>query len=156
MYFGSEKMSKARKLFLTAILSIVTAFMLCRGVVISIPTKSASAETLATANWTLAHEGDSSFRVQNGNTYWSAYTNSVTTASMLDYTEINGKTLSEINKENPGSVAVTLQPAGGSIGSFYRVNINTAIAGFTTHDVATFVVRTGYRIRMRIRLYCLN
>ena len=137
-------MSRVKKWLLTATLSVVAALTLCLGVVFSMPTKMASAQTLPTTNWTLAREGDTQFRIQNGNTYWNTNTNSVTTASMLDYTEINGKTLSQINAEKPGSVSVTLQPAGGSIGSFYRVNINTEIAGFTTSDIGTVVVRAGW------------
>ena len=137
-------MSKIKRLLATTILGVVAALTLCLGMVFSIPTKTVSAETLSTANWSLAREGDDKFRIQNGSTYWGAYTNNVTTASMLDYTEINGKTLTEINAEKPVSVNVTLQPAGGSIGSFYRVNINTEIAGFTTTDVGTFVIKAGW------------
>ena len=113
---------------LTLILSLMTVVALSLGIVASMPKHMAKAESLPTTGWTLAREGDGMFRIQNGNTYWNTYTNSVTTESMLDYTEINGKTLTEINAEKPGSVTVTLQPAGGSIGSFYRININTEIA----------------------------
>ena len=129
-------MSKIKKIVMTAILSMVAALTLCFGVVLSVPTKAASAATLATANWTLAREGDNMFRVQNGNTYWSAYTNSVTTASLLDYTEINGKTLSEINAEKPGAVNVTLQPAGGSIGSFYGKRQTVSFAERNSFDIS--------------------
>ena len=136
-------MSKIKKLLLTIAMSVVAALTLCLGVVFSIPTKDASAASLATTNWTLAIEGTDKFRVQNGNTYWSANTSYATTESILAYSEINGKTLSEINAEKPGAITVTLQPADG-IGSFYRVNINTEIAGFTTVDIATFVVKSGW------------
>ena len=137
-------MARAKKALLSILLGFAMVLSLCFGIVFSMPMQTAKAATLATTNWSLAREGDGMFRVQNGETYWSGYTNSVTTASMLDYTEINGKTLSEINAEKPGSVTVTLQPAGGTIGSFYRVNINTEIAGFTVNDVGTFVIRGGW------------
>ena len=90
-------------------MGIVMLLSLCFGVVFAMPTKTAKAESLPTTGWTLETEGDYQFRIQNGNTYWNTYTNFVTTASMLDYTEINGKTLTEINAENPGAVTVTLQ-----------------------------------------------
>ena len=138
-------MAKTKKLLLGCILGLVMMLSLCFGVVLSSPMKTAQAETImSTSNWSLAREGDGMFRIQNGNTYWDTYTNDVTTASMLDNTEINGKTLSEINREMPGSITVTLQPAGGAIGSFYRVNINTEIAGFTVNDIGTVVVRAGW------------
>jgi hypothetical protein len=137
-------MSKIKKLFATAILSVVAALTLCLGMVFSMPTKTADAASLATENWTLALEGETTFRVQNGTKYWGGNTNFVTTASMLDYTEINGKTLTEINAEKPGAITVTLQPADGNIGSFYRVNINSEIAGFTMRDVGTVVVKAGW------------
>ena len=137
-------MIRTKKLLLTAILSVVTALLLCFGAVFLMPTKAASAETLPTTGWTLAIEGDYEFRIQNGNTYWTGYTNNVTTASMLDYTEINGRTLSEINEEKPGAVTVTLQPAGGAIGSFYRVSINSAVWDYTRHDIGTVVIRAGW------------
>ncbi|MBQ8429432.1 MAG: hypothetical protein IJX30_04995 [Clostridia bacterium] len=137
-------MGKTKKLFLSVVFGVLMLFSLCFGVVFSMPTHTANAQTLSTENWTLAREGSGMFRIQNGNTYWSTYTNDVTTASMLDYTEVNGKTLSAINAEKPGAVQVTLQPAGGSIGSFYRVTINTEIAGFTMSDVGTVVIRSGW------------
>ena len=137
-------MTKTNKTKISLLLTFVTVLALCLGVLTAKPTQTAKAESLATTNWTISIENNSEFRVQNGNTYWSTYTNSVTTASMLDYTEINGKTLSAINAENPGAITVTLQPAGGSIGSFYRVSINTGVAGFTTADMATVVIRNGW------------
>lgn len=137
-------MIKTKKLLLGLIFGIVMALTLCLGVAFSMPTKSAKAESLSIDGWTLATEGDYAFRVQNGNTYWSTYTNDVTTASMLDYTEINGKTLSEINAEKPGSVTVTLQPAGGAIGSFYRVTFNSAVTDMTRHDLGTVVIKAGW------------
>ena len=137
-------MKRIKKLVLTFILSIAAALTLCLGAVFSISTKTASAAVLSTESWTLAGEGLYSFRLQNGTQYWTGSTNAVTTASMLDYTEVNGKTLTEINAEKPGSVTVTLQPAGGGIGSFYRVNINQNIANFTTTDIGTVVVREGW------------
>ena len=136
-------MAKARKALLSILLGFAFVLSLCFGVLFAMPSKLAKAETLSTANWTFACEGETAFRIQNGNTYWDTYTNSVTTASMLDYTEINGKTLSEINAKNPGSITVTLQPAKG-IGSFYRVSINTEIAGFTVNDIGTVVVKAGW------------
>ena len=149
-------MSKARKLFFTAILTVLAALTFLLGMVFSMPAKTVSAATLPATNWTLAREGDNQFRIQNGNTYWNTYTNNVTTESMLDYTEINGKTMSEINAEKPGALTVTLQPAGGSIGSFYRVNINTEIAGFTTNDVGTFVIRSGWSHKDTNGTYTIN
>ena len=136
-------MCKVRRLLLTAMLSVISVVTLCLGVAFSMPAKTVSAETLSTANWTLAREADGAFRIQNGTAYWSTYTNGVTTASMLDYTEINGKTLSQINADTPGAITVTLQP-NTDIGSFYRVNIDTAIAGFTVNDIGTVVMRAGW------------
>ena len=138
-------MTKMKKKIYSLLLGVLAFFALMLGVAFSMPTKKASAETtLSTENWTLAIEGDYAFRIQNGNTYWSTYTNDVTTASMLDYTEINGKTLSEINAETPGAITVTLQPAGGTIGSFYRVTINSAVSDLTRHDLGTVKVRAGW------------
>ena len=150
-------MFKTKKLFLTAILGIMTAVLLCFGVVFSMPTKQASAATtLSTENWTLAVEGTSEFRVQNGTTYWTANTNDVTTASMLDYTEINGKTLTEINAEKPGAVKVTLQPAADPIGSFYRIIIDTEVAGFTVQTIEKFEVKAGWSHTDTSGTYTLN
>lgn len=126
------------------LLSVLTALLMCLGVAFTMPTKVAKAESLSTENWTFARENENEFRIQNGTAYWTTYTNNVTTASMLDYTEINGRTLSEINAENPGAITVTLQPAGGSIGSFYRVIINPSIAGFNVLDIGTVVVKAGW------------
>ncbi|MBE7100963.1 MAG: hypothetical protein E7364_05070 [Clostridiales bacterium] len=138
-------MTKMKKKIYSLLLGVLAFFALMLGVAFSMPTQKASAETtLSTENWTLAIEGDYAFRIQNGNTYWSTYTNDVTTASMLDYTEINGKTLSEINAETPGAITVTLQPAGGTIGSFYRVTINSAVSDLTRHDLGTVKVRAGW------------
>ncbi len=137
-------MKRIKKLVLTFILSVAAALTLCLGAVFSISTKTASAAVLSTENWTLAGEGLYSFRIQNGTQYWTGNTDQATTASMLDYTEINGKTLTEINEERPGSVTVTLQPAAANIGSFYRININQKIANFTTTDIGTVVVRAGW------------
>ena len=137
-------MGKTKRLFLSAVLGVLMLFSFCFGVVFSMPTRTAKAETLSTTGWTLAIEGDYQFRIQNGNTYWTTYTNDVTTASMLDYTEINGRTLSEINTEKPGAVTVTLQPAGGTIGSFYRVSINKDAWDFTRHDIGTVKIRAGW------------
>ena len=137
-------MTKSRKTILSFLLGVVMCLAIAFGFVFTMPQKVAHAQSLSTANWTLVREGDSAFRIQNGETYWTGYTNSVTTASMLDYTEINGKTLSEINAETYGSITVTLQPAGGEIGSFYRVSINTELAGFTTDDLATVVIKAGW------------
>lgn len=137
-------MTKASKKICSLLLGLVMAVALVFGIVFAMPTTVAKAESLSTTGWTLAIEGDYEFRIQNGNTYWSTYTNGVTTASMLDYTEINGKTLSEINAENPGAVTVTLQPAGGTIGSFYRVSINSANWDFTRHDIGTVKIRAGW------------
>ena len=123
----------------------VAVLALCFGITLSIkPAPKAHAQSLATTGWTLATEGDYEFRIQNGNTYWDTYTNNVTTASMLEFTEINGKTLSEINAEHPGAITVTLQPAGGTIGSFYRVSINSNILDMNRHDIATVVIRAGW------------
>ena len=139
-------MIKTKKFLLGIIFGLIMALSLCLGIAFSAPIKTAKAAetTLPTENWTLAIEGDYAFRVQNGNTYWTTYTNNVTTASMLDYTEINGKTLSEINAENPGSVTVTLQPAGGTIGSFYRVSFNSEVTDMTRHDLGTVVIKAGW------------
>ena len=139
-------MTRLTKKVLTWLLSAFAFMALALGIAFGRPqTKTASAETLATENWTLAVETTTnSFRIQNGSTYWTDYTNTVTTASMLDYTEINGKTLSEINAENPGAITVTLQPAWGTIGSFYRVSINSEVADFTLSDIGTFVVNAGW------------
>lgn len=137
-------MTKTKKKIYSLLLGVLAFFAFMLGLAFSMPTRKASAETLPTTNWTLAREGDGEFRIQNGSTYWSTNTNNVTTASMLDYTEINGKTLTEINAEKPGAITVTLQPAGGTIGSFYRVTIDTEIAGFTIHDIGTFVVKAGW------------
>lgn len=54
-------MNRAKKLLLTAILSVVTALVLCFGIMFAMPTKLASAVELSTEGWTLAHEGDSMF-----------------------------------------------------------------------------------------------
>lgn len=140
-------MGRTKKIFLGMILGLLMTLSLCFGVVFSLPTRSAKADTVtlsADESWTLAHESTQAFRIQNGNEYWSTYTNNVTTASMLDYTEINGKTLSAINEETPGAITVTLQPAGGTIGSFYRVTIDTDVAGFTMSDIGTVVIRSGW------------
>ena len=137
-------MTKNRKTILSFLLGVVMCLAIAFGFVFTMPQKVAHAQSLSTANWTLAREGDSAFRIQNGETYWTGYTNSVTTASMLDYTEINGKTLSEINAETYGSITVTLQPAGGEIGSFYRVSIDTELAGFTMDDLGTVVIKAGW------------
>ncbi|MBE7100084.1 MAG: hypothetical protein E7364_00555 [Clostridiales bacterium] len=138
-------MTRLTKKVLTWLLSAFAFMALALGIAFGRPQiKKASAETLSTENWTLAIEGDYAFRIQNGNTYWSTYTNDVTTESMLDYTEINGKTLSEINAETPGAITVTLQPAGGTIGSFYRVTINSAVSDLTRHDLGTVKVRAGW------------
>ena len=137
-------MGKMKRLFLSAVMGVIMLFSLCFGIVLSIPMKTAKAESLSTTGWTLATEGDYAFRIQNGNTYWNANTNFVTTESILDYSEINGKTLSEINAEYPGAITVTLQPAGGTIGSFYRVSINANAWDFTINDLGTFVVRAGW------------
>ena len=137
-------MTKTRQKICSLLLGLVMAVALIFGITFTLPTNVAKAETLSTTGWTLAREGDYEFRIQNGNTYWKNYTNGVTTASMLDYTEINGITLSQINAEKPGSITVTLQPAGGSIGSFYRISINPEIAGFTVNDIGTVVVKAGW------------
>ena len=137
-------MVRTKRRLTLILLSVLTALLMCLGVAFTMPTKVAKAETLSTENWTFAREGENEFRIQNGTAYWTTYTNNVTTASMLDYTEINGRTLSEINAENPGAIKVTLQPAGGSIGSFYRVIINPSIAGFNVLDIATVVVKAGW------------
>ena len=138
-------MTKMKKKLYSLLLGVLALFTLMLGMVFAMPTQKASAATtMSTSNWSLAVEGASSIRIQNGTEYWTAYTNGVTTASILDYAEINGKTLSEINAEKPGAVSATLQPAGGSIGSFFRVNIDSAVAGFTPQDIATFVVRAGW------------
>jgi len=148
---------KTKKLFLTAILGIMTAILFCFGVVFSMPEKKASAETtMSLENWTLAVEGTSEFRVQNGTTYWTANTNDVTTASMLDYTEINGKTLSQINVEKPGAIKVTLQPAGGTIGSFYRIIIDTQVAGFTVQTIEKFEIKAGWSHTDSSGTYTIN
>ena len=136
-------MTKMKKKLYSLLLGVLALFTLMLGMVFAMPTQKASAATtMSTSNWSLAVEGASSIRIQNGTEYWTAYTNGVTTASILDYAEINGKTLSEINAEKPGAVSATLQPAG--IGSFFRVNIDSAVAGFTPQDIATFVVRAGW------------
>ena len=137
-------MTKSRKTILSFLLGVVMCLAIAFGFVFTMPQKVAHAQSLSTANWTLVRENEKEFRIQNGETYWTGYTNSVTTASMLDYTEINGKTLSEINAETFGSIKVTLQPAGGEIGSFYRVSINTELAGFKTDDLATVVIKAGW------------
>lgn len=138
-------MLKAKKIKTSFLFGLIAVFAISLGIAFSAkPMQKAEAQSLGTANWTFVREGDSEFRIQNGNAYWNTYTNSVTTASMLDYTEINGKTLSEINAKAPGAITVTLQPAGGSIGSFYRVSINTEKAGFTVNDIGTVVVRAGW------------
>ena len=69
-------MCKIRRLLLTAMLSVISVVTLCLGVAFSMPAKTVSAETLSTANWTLAREADGAFRIQNGTAYWSTYTNS--------------------------------------------------------------------------------
>ena len=136
-------MVRMKRRFALVILSVLTVLFMCFGVVFTMPTKTAKAETLSTTGWTFAREGDVSFRIQNGNAYWTTFTNNVTTASMLDYTELNGRTLSEINAEKPGAITVTLQPADG-IGSFYRVNINTSVAGFNVGDIGIVVIKAGW------------
>ncbi len=82
-------MIRMRKRLAVVLLSVLTALFTCLGVVFTLPTATAKAETLSTENWTLAREGENEFRIQNGTAYWTANTNNVTTASMLDYTEIN-------------------------------------------------------------------
>ncbi|MBQ3019345.1 MAG: InlB B-repeat-containing protein [Clostridia bacterium] len=151
-------MTKMKKKIYSLLLGVLAFFALMLGVAFSMPTKKASAETtLSTENWTLAIEGDYEFRIQNGETYWTTGEGTyVTTASMLDKTEINGKTLSEINAENPGAITVTLQPAGGTIGSFYRVTINPDAIDMTRHDIATFVVRAGWSHTDSSGTYTIN
>ncbi|MBR2336595.1 MAG: hypothetical protein IKA61_01465 [Clostridia bacterium] len=138
-------MTKSKKVKASFLFGLIAVLALCLGIAFGkAPALKAHAETLSAENWTLAIEGDYEFRIQNGNTYWTTYTNSVTTASMLDYTEINGKTLSQINAENPGAITVTLQPAGGTIGSFYRVSINSEAIDMDRLDLGTVVVRAGW------------
>ena len=76
-------MGKTKKLFLSAVMGIVMLLSLCFGMVFAMPTKTAKAESLPTTGWTLATEGESEFRIQNGTTYWTKNTNFVTTASIL-------------------------------------------------------------------------
>ena len=139
-------MRRMTRRFAVVLLSVMMAVFTCIGVAFTLPTKTAkAATTMSTSGWSLAHEGDNMFRVQNGTTYWTTGEGTnVTPEAIMKNTELNGKTLAQINAEKPGAITVTLQPAGGSIGSFYRVNINTAVAGFTTQDVATVVVRAGW------------
>ena len=142
-------MTRLTKKVLTWFLSAFAFIALALGVAFSMPAQKASAETLATENWTLVIESSiNSFRIQNGNAYWTTYTNYVTTESMLDYTEINGKTLSEINAENPGAITVTLQPVLNKQGnvdfSFYRVTIDPEMVDLTLSDLGTVVMREGW------------
>ena len=151
-------MTKMKKKIYSLLLGVLAFFALMLGVAFSMPTQKASAETImSTSNWTLATEGDYEFRIQNGETYWTTGEGTnVTTASMLDKTEINGKTLSKINAENPGAITVTLQPAAAPIGSFYRVTINPDVIDMTRHDIATFVVRAGWSHTDSSGTYTIN
>ncbi|MBQ3019106.1 MAG: hypothetical protein IJD77_00775 [Clostridia bacterium] len=139
-------MTRFTKKVMTWLLSAFAFMALALGIAFGRPqTKTASAETtLSTENWTLAVENDHEFRIQNGSEYWTGYTNSQTPENLLKNSEINGKTLFEINAKNPGSVTVTLQPADAAIGSFYRVSINSEVADFTLNDIGTFVVKAGW------------
>ena len=138
-------MRRMTRRFAVVLLSVLMSVFTCIGIAFNLPTKTAKAETiLSTSGWTLAHEGDTMFRVQNGTTYWTTGEGTnVTPEAIMKNTELNGKTLTQINAEKPGAITVTMQPAAAPIGSFFRVNINTAVAGFTTQDVGTVVVRAG-------------
>ena len=137
-------MTRISRKLLSYILGMIACVAVLFGVLFAAPEmRTAKAESLSTSGWTLVYEGEHRFRVQNGNAYWTTYTNDVTTASMLDYTELNGKTLSEINAETPGAITVTLQP-NNDIGSFFRVNINTELVDFTAADLGTVVIKAGW------------
>ena len=139
------KMRKNKKTLLTCLLAVLA---LCLGLAFAKPAVNARAEetTLSAENWSLVvEEHGAMFRIQNGSTYWTTGEGTyVTPELIMNNSEINGKTLAQINAEKPGALSVTLQPAGGSIGSFFRVNINSEIAGFTAYDIGTFVVRAGW------------
>ncbi|MBE7079842.1 MAG: hypothetical protein E7371_01235 [Clostridiales bacterium] len=151
-------MRRMTRRFAVVLLSVLMSVFTCIGIAFNLPTKTAKAETiLSTSGWTLAHEGDTMFRVQNGTTYWTTGEGTnVTPEAIMKNTELNGKTLTQINAEKPGAITVTMQPAAAPIGSFFRVNINTAVAGFTTQDVGTVVVRAGWSHSDSSGTYTLN
>ena len=65
-------MRRMTRRFAVVLLSVLMSVFTCIGIAFNLPTKTAKAETiLSTSGWTLAHEGDAMFRVQNGTTYWT-------------------------------------------------------------------------------------
>ena len=126
----------------------VAVLALCFGITLSVkPAQTVqAAQTMSPDGWTVVLEtGNNSIRIQNGTTYWTTGEGTyVTPDGIMNYTEINGKTLAQINAEMPGAINVTLQAPGGEIGSFFRVNVNAEYTDFTVKDIVTLVVREGW------------
>ena len=85
-------MRRMTRRFAVVLLSVMMAVFTCIGVAFTLPTKTAKAATaMSTTGWTLAHEGDNMFRVQNGTTYWTTGEGTnVTPEAIMNNTELNG------------------------------------------------------------------